>query len=102
MNERPEYTTTVNATATSLKRLVPRLDAATLVLKTCKAESCRNPWLTLHPEGNVDNLNEALNSAYDSFYENQESRVSFKECIQGYLIENELPINIQPYNMERL
>ena len=82
----------------TLPHIIARLDALMLVLKTCKADTCRNPWLTLHPEGDVHNLTEALNPQYDYFYEVKEHRVQFKECVPGYLIDNELPIKAIPYS----
>lgn len=82
----------------NLHQLVPRLDALLMVLKTCKADTCRNPWAVLHPDGDVRNLTQALSSRYDDFYEvQQENRVQFKECLPGYLIENELPVKVLPY-----
>ena len=72
-----------------------------LVGKTCQADSCRNPWIVLHPHGNVHNLNEALDPQYDYFYSVRENKVQFKECIQIYLIDNELPVLIKAYEPER-
>ena len=67
-----------------------------MVLKSCKADSCRNPWPVLHPEGNVQNLSEALNPQYDHFYQTQ-TRVEFKECLPGFFFENELPMHVKAY-----
>lgn len=41
--------------------LVNRLDALLLVLKTCRAEACRDPWRILHPDDrSVKTLADAL------------------------------------------
>lgn len=84
----------------TIDRLLPRLDALELVLKTCKAETCRNPWAVLHPEGNVNSLLDALNSEYDDFYEVQQNKVHFDACLAGYLLSNELPIDAVPYTLD--
>lgn len=80
-----------------LSKLVPRLDALQLVLKSCKGDSCRDPWRTLHPQGNVHSLPEALNPQYDDFY-NSQPKVKFSECKRGYIIEAEGPQNATPYH----
>jgi hypothetical protein len=68
-----------------------RLDALLLVLKSCKGNSCVKPWLSLHPQGDVSNLKEALDSKYDGFYEQQEVKVKYTKCELGYLIGSEGP-----------
>jgi N-acetylglucosamine-6-sulfatase len=73
-----------------LRMIVTRLDALQLVLKSCKNETCRAPWKTLHPQGNVSSLLNALDSRYDDFY-NSQPKVEFSECKQGYLIGAEGP-----------
>ncbi|KAI1330959.1 alkaline-phosphatase-like protein [Xylariaceae sp. FL0255] len=84
--------------STTLEQLAARLDALIQVLKTCKARTCTHPWEVLHPEGNVHNLLEALNTQYDHFYEVQQNKVHFDACLGGYLISNELPIAVIPYS----
>lgn len=84
----------------TLSRLLPRLDALVLVLKTCKADECRNPWGVLHPDGNVKTLLDALNPAYDEFYEVEQNVVHFDECLAGYLLSNELPADVKPYSLD--
>lgn len=71
-------------------RVWRRLDALTMVLKSCKREQCTDPWRVLHPEGNVRTLRDALSGQFDSFYEEQ-PRVSFSECKLGYIREVEGP-----------
>ncbi|KAL5114331.1 hypothetical protein ACEQ8H_007767 [Pleosporales sp. CAS-2024a] len=65
-----------------------RLDALLLVLKTCKASSCTDPWSVIHPQGNVVNLEDALASKYDEFYAKQ-PKVSFSKCELGYISSSE-------------
>ncbi len=73
-----------------LSKVVPRLDALLLVLKSCKGSACTNPWRQLHPQGNVNTLPEALNSRYDDFYDSQ-PKAMFTACKKGYLIEYKGP-----------
>lgn len=72
----------------SLTQIIPRLDALMMVLKTCKDKVCVHPWRTLHPDGKVNDLKEALDQKYDSFYEEQ-PKMSFSSCLDAYYLENE-------------
>jgi len=50
-------------------QLTNRLDALLVVLKECKAESCRDPWRTLHPDDDsVKTLEDALHEKVQIFY----------------------------------
>lgn len=70
--------------------LQTRLDALTMVLKSCKGEVCVKPWKTLHPQCNVNTLGDAMHEKYDYFYSVQ-PKVSFDMCALGYLLEVEGP-----------
>lgn len=83
----------------TLEQLLPRLDALEQVLKTCQGQQCRDPWQVLHPEGNVQNLLDALSTQYDEFYATQ-NKVHFDECLAGYFLDNEVPIGIKPYSLD--
>lgn len=74
-----------------ISKLLDRLDALTMVLKTCKAEGCVRPWKLLHPQGNVENLKSALNPKYDGFYAEEVPRVKYDHCAEGYFLELEGP-----------
>lgn len=69
-----------------------------MVLKSCKGEVCRTPWTTLHPDGKVRNLGQALASDYDAFYTTQ-PRISFTGCKLGYLISSEGPQKPLPFHI---
>jgi N-acetylglucosamine-6-sulfatase len=79
-----------------VKKLADRLDALLMVLKSCKGKSCRHPWHTLHRQGNVHSLTDAMNPKYDEFYRTQ-VKIEFSACKQGYLIEFEGPQIPRPY-----
>lgn len=72
-------------------KLLSRLDALLFVLKSCKSQTCVRPWQALHPAGNVQNLQDALHSRFDVFYEQQQRKVSFDRCEMGYLVDAEGP-----------
>src|ERR1700712_4968109 len=74
----------------SFKHINNRLDALMMVLKSCKAEECHNPWGVLHPQGHVKSLKDALASDFDVFYHEQ-PKVSFDSCELGYIKEMEGP-----------
>lgn len=80
-----------------IHRVVDRLDALLMVLKTCKASACTHPWKVLHPTGDVTSLKEALHPDFDEFYEVQQQRVKFDKCEKGYILESEGPVDVRPY-----
>ena len=90
------YTTTSQAASTpilgvSLTQLQNRLDGLLLVLKTCKTDTCRDPWGALLPGEGVVSLSAALNAKYDDFFATKLPKVSFSRCEGGYLLDAEGP-----------
>lgn len=84
----------------SHQAVVARLDALILVLRDCKADVCRRPWKTLHPDGSVHSLADALDSAFDSFYYGQ-PKMAFHGCgDSAYLKELETAAHVHPYGQE--
>ena len=83
----------------SFSQAVGRLDALLMVLKSCKARTCHEPWEVLHPGGNVKTLKDALHKTFDAFYEEQ-PKVSFSSCEQGYLIDVEGPQKVNRWSDE--
>ncbi|KAI1810243.1 alkaline-phosphatase-like protein [Poronia punctata] len=75
----------------SLSKVVSRLDSLLLVLKTCKEEVCVRPWESLHPDGAVRSLNDALSAEFDKFYLEEQVKVSFDRCETGHLLDAEGP-----------
>ncbi|KAF7344962.1 Arylsulfatase [Mycena venus] len=78
-----------------IPQLQTRLDALAMVLKSCKADSCRSPWVVLHPQRDVQNLGDAMTPKFDAFYASH-PKVSFSECEQGYILESEGPQDVIP------
>lgn len=74
-----------------VSKVVARLDALLLILKSCKDASCIRPWEVLHPSGDVLDLKDALKSRYDVFYEQEQPKVSFSRCEAGYIVDAEGP-----------
>lgn len=79
-----------------LEAVVNRLDALLMVLKSCKADSCRDPWYTLHPGGRVNSLTDALSPEFDAFYQEQ-PKTSFSKCELGYIISSEGPQKVNSF-----
>jgi hypothetical protein len=77
--------------------VITRLDSILLVLKSCKGSTCIKPWDVLHPDGEVQNLQDALGSQYDRFYASQ-ARVSYDRCERGYIVESEGPQEALSYS----
>ncbi|AEO67841.1 uncharacterized protein THITE_2116964 [Thermothielavioides terrestris NRRL 8126] len=74
-----------------LAKVLARLDALLLVLKSCKGATCVRPWQALHPAGDVQNLRDALSARFDAFYEQQQPKVRFDRCELGYILDAEGP-----------
>ncbi|RAL10658.1 sulfatase family protein [Aspergillus homomorphus CBS 101889] len=74
----------------NMTKVISRLDALLLLLKSCKGAQCTSPWAFLHPGGDVATLRQALNPKYDAFYAAQPS-ISFAACEDGYFPEYEGP-----------
>lgn len=70
--------------------LADRLNGLLLASKTCEQESCRDPWSTLHPDGGVKTLREALHPQHDDYYASL-PEVAFKECLPAQVASNEQP-----------
>jgi N-acetylglucosamine-6-sulfatase len=68
-----------------------------MVLKSCKQDSCRNPWATLHPANDVQSLADSLVPDYNGFYADQ-PRVSFSSCEQGYMAQSEGAMSVNTYS----
>jgi hypothetical protein len=62
-----------------------------MVTKSCKGYTCVHPWLVIHPAGNVQTLEEALNTRFDNFYSSVSAAVRFEKCELGYILESEGP-----------
>lgn len=77
--------------STDNRRLVERLDGLLLVLKTCKGNSCRQPYHELFPsEGKLHALSQVLDAKYDDYFANL-PRVQWSECILGFQSRMEKP-----------
>jgi N-acetylglucosamine-6-sulfatase len=78
-------------------KLQTRLDALMMVLKSCKGRAeCITPWNILHPQGDVQDLKDAMNANFDTFYANQ-PKVSYSSCQNGYIIGAEGPQEATPF-----
>ncbi|KAI1767487.1 Arylsulphatase [Hypoxylon sp. FL1150] len=73
-------------------KVAARLDALLLVLKTCAAETCQQPWRQIHPDGSVESLEDALARRYDGYYEDKRAaRVEYSYCANGFIEDAEGP-----------
>jgi N-acetylglucosamine-6-sulfatase len=69
-----------------IKRLLSRIDALLLVLKSCKAEACASPWKELHPNGKVHSLKQAMHHGFDGYYHGL-PKVHFRKCYKNGKID---------------
>jgi hypothetical protein len=70
-------------------KVAARLDSLLFVLKSCKGHVCVDPWKTLHPEGGVSTLEDALDRRFDGFYEVEQTRIKYSRCEAGYIVDAE-------------
>lgn len=83
----------------SLEQILVRLDALVMVLKTCKDDVCVHPWRSLHADGSVDTLEQALAMEYDDYYRDL-PKMEFYSCPLGYLAEEENQAAVEPMRGE--
>ena len=81
-------------------RLKSRVDSLLLTLKACEGKVCTRPWETLHPKGNVLSLTDAMEPSYDHFYMEEQKKVTFTGCADGYLPWLEGALEPMPYRDE--
>lgn len=79
-----------------LKELISRLDAVMMVTKSCTGDACRNPWGVMFPTGEVTDLEGAMSTTYDTFFNNQ-PKVTFQECTKGYIKSTEAPFQVDVF-----
>jgi hypothetical protein len=72
-----------NSSTTDAARMISRLDALLLYLKTCQGRQCRTSWNHLFPYGKVSSLKEALDPKYDAHFDSL-PKVAFGDCALGY------------------
>ncbi|KAK7034486.1 hypothetical protein VNI00_012333 [Paramarasmius palmivorus] len=70
-------------TSGDTNRVISRLNALMIVLKTCVGDVCRNPWDAIFTLGEAANLEEALDEKYDSYFDSL-PRFRYRECRYGY------------------
>lgn len=79
-------------------QLIQRLDALLMVLKSCKQDTCRDPYSVLFPKRQVQDLTAAMDTEYDSFF-NKTPKVTFHGCYTGYIPElEEGHMTLKPYS----
>ncbi|KAG2440650.1 hypothetical protein HYH02_010229 [Chlamydomonas schloesseri] len=71
------------------KRLCDRLDAVLTVMSYCSGATCRNPFIAIHPDGSVTNLEQAMDARFDDLYGGFK-KLSFKRCALYYHPANEI------------
>lgn len=89
-----------------IRRVMSRLNALLMVMKSCEREVCRDPWSQLQPHSNgsqrsenenqrsyqraIDSFKDSLDPDFDAFFEGIPT-VLIAECYQYQFIPNERP-----------
>lgn len=78
--------------STTLQRTLHRLDALTLVLKSCVGDVCTKPYSALFPGllEDIYRFSQVLDARFDSYFEGL-PKVHFSECALGYQTRLEKP-----------
>lgn len=71
-----------------VSKLIQRLDGVLSAMAYCTGPGCRNPWRTLHPDGSVNSLYDAMQPAWDIFYASRKT-FAFTSCNTYYSPSNE-------------
>ena len=93
------FQTTYTLQGREFKHVLSRLDALLVVLKSCYGKECHEPWNTLHPDAKVTSIRQALQPAFDDFYEHQ-PKVHFDSCQLGYLRDEEGPQHVHAFGAD--
>ncbi|KAK8109532.1 hypothetical protein PG999_007669 [Apiospora kogelbergensis] len=79
------------------RRLMSRLNALLLVLKSCEGAMCRDPWMAFTDDtvdkslpSRFDTLESALDPTFDDYF-SQLPKVQFNQCLRVQSVENEMP-----------
>jgi N-acetylglucosamine-6-sulfatase len=77
------------------QRLLNRLDALVLVLKTCVGETCHQPYKALFPDiastgQEIYSLSQALDPRFDEYFQGL-PKVIYSKCALGYQARLEKP-----------
>ncbi|KAJ1954022.1 hypothetical protein GGI12_005884, partial [Dipsacomyces acuminosporus] len=80
----------VNKYNTADVNTLNRFDALISVLYNCKGDVCKFPWKTIHKDGKVRSLNDALNPKYDGYYRSL-PKFRYKSCKVYFDESNEGP-----------
>jgi hypothetical protein len=96
LNDPYEMTNLAKSTDPDIVRVMSRLNALLMVMKSCETDACRNPWSVVQPPRltanatTVSSLAEALDPAYDDFFASIPA-VSITECMHYQFAANEVP-----------
>lgn len=95
LNDPYEMTNLAGSTDPDTVRVMSRLNALLMVMKSCETDACRDPWSVIQPpqSGNatrVSSLAEALDPAYDDFFA-AIPEVTIAECMAYQFAANEVP-----------
>ncbi|KAJ3542734.1 hypothetical protein NM208_g3937 [Fusarium decemcellulare] len=82
-----------NSTTTYHQRVLGRLNAILLHMKSCSSNSCRDPWAQLTPPSAkepIKNFKQAMNAQYDDFFSSF-PQFKFGKCMDYQYAPNETP-----------
>ncbi|POS75657.1 arylsulfatase [Diaporthe helianthi] len=96
LNDPYEMTNLAGSTDPEVLRVMSRLNALLMVMKSCETDACRHPWGVIQPPRltginiTVSTLAQALDPAYDEFFASIPA-VTIAECMQYQFAANEIP-----------
>ncbi|KAF7347125.1 Arylsulfatase [Mycena venus] len=89
-------TITIGGKSYSVKKVRDRLDGLVQAVKKCENGACIKPWSTLHMNGNVTTLADAMNTEFDDYYDSL-AKMKYDTCYPYYNAAAEGPVP-KPFN----
>jgi arylsulfatase len=89
-------TVAIGGEAYSVKKVRDRLDGLVQAVKKCDNGACVKPWSTLHTNGHVTTLADAMNTEFDDYYHSL-AKMQYDACHPYYNAAAEGPVP-KPFN----
>ncbi|KAJ7247537.1 putative arylsulfatase [Mycena rebaudengoi] len=89
-------TITIGGESYSIKKVRDRLDGLVQAVRKCDNGACVKPWSTLHTNGNVSTLADAMNTEFDDYYDGL-TKMKYERCYPYYNTAAEGPVP-KPFN----
>ncbi|KAJ6568770.1 alkaline-phosphatase-like protein [Mycena capillaripes] len=84
-------TITIGGESYSVNKVRDRLDGLVQAVRKCDNGACDKPWSTLHTNGSVSTLADAMNTEFDDYYDGL-AKMKYERCYRYYNAAAEGPV----------